>query len=230
MEEKHFPKRHARVVFIACVFLLFSALAAAYDSEDAPKKPYPSLYSPTDMGAVWHYKYYEKAKPQDVKRVSAKILYKETIDGKEYYCYFVPAQDMKNIVRLDETGAYIRGMKYPVPFLNFLEFEAIMTPEIRFMKFPFKVGEEWECESEVRAEIFSVIKFQKKVKVKFRVISRDYVRAGERKVKAYKIRIMLSIDGGPWEASEQKYGKGVGYIYDDNWKYRLELEKFEIKR
>jgi hypothetical protein len=218
------------VAFIVCIFLFLSAPAAAYDTEDAPKTPFPSLYSPTDMNAVWYYKYYEKAKPQDVKRISAKILNKETIDGREYYCYFVPAKDMKNIVRLDESGAYIRSMKYPVPFLNFIDFEAVLTPEIRFLKFPFTVGEEWECDSEVRAEVFGVIKFVKKVRAKFKVIGRDYVQAGERKVKTYKIRIMISIDNGPWEMSEQWYGKGVGYIYDEDWKYRLELERFEIKR
>lgn len=208
---------------IASLILAFMAPAALFAAGGCLS------YSPTDMGSVWHYKWFEKKNPSDVREFRAKIQYHMVISGMDYYCYYSPATNLKNVVRITEDGAYIRTIKFPVPVLSFLYVDVDLDPEVEFLKCPLKTGDKWEQDSKGTIRILGLFPVTRDVRARFEATGKDMMKIGDRDVEVYKLKTQIDDGSGKFEDSEQWYGKGVGYVREDNKYYNLMLQDYSIE-
>jgi hypothetical protein len=214
-------------LFLAVIlFCITSNVYSAKETSDFD----PAVFLPADTAAVWQYKFYKKNSAAGWKNITARILYTEEYNGNFYYCYASPAEHIKNLIRVDGTGAYIRQIKYPLPFLNFLHMDVDLEPEVQFMKFPLYKNEEWESDTKGLIKSLGLFTFTVDIKVKFHVISISLEKSDGKNIRTVKIKTVSKIGNGVREESEQWYGENVGYIMEDNKDYRLVLDKFEPGR
>jgi len=187
-------------------------------------------YSPTDMNSLWRYKWYEKKNPSNVMEFRAHIEYKQEIGGKTYYCYYSPANNLKNVTRITEDGAFIRTIKYPMPVLGFIYVDVDLNPEMQFIKCPLKVGDKWEQASTGTVKFLGIFNITRNARAKFEVIGRDTINIGGKQVEIYKLKTEIDDGSGTFKKSEQWFGKGVGYVMEDNEYYNLMLEDYSIEK
>ncbi|MGD0566536.1 MAG: hypothetical protein ABSA34_04300 [Candidatus Goldiibacteriota bacterium] len=180
--------------------------------------------SPTDLKARWYFRIRHKDRPADINNVVGLIDSKVTINGNDYYYYYVPLENKGNVVRFSDEGAYIRNLKFPV--FGFIFLDVLLDPEIEYIKFPMKAGDTWQSSSTGTVFLINLFKISRKTTAKFTFLGEaDIILSGK---KEHVFRITSDIDKGDGkvEHEEQWFGVNLGMIYQDTEAYTLELYKF----
>jgi hypothetical protein len=181
-------------------------------------------FYPVGEGYVWKYSGYMKNEPQKKIDVSATIISKQKISGKEYYYYSAPSVDVRFMVRTDPGGGYMKLVKYPFPVLKFLTVDVLLTPEIQFMKFPFNVGDSWSREVKAEADLVP-FKLNRKIKIKFTTVAKEIFRYKEADYECYHVR-MERDDGGSVRIEDNWFANGLGFVRGETPEYYIELYDF----
>jgi hypothetical protein len=180
--------------------------------------------SPQDLGARWEYKIIHKDKPNEILDIVGLIESKTKINGEDYYYYCVPVENKGNLIRFTQDGAYIRRLKFPVFSWVFLDVE--LEPEIRYLQFPMKAGDEWSAESTGVVTLFGMFKVKQKTTTRFRVTGETDIPFGGKTVHVYKITNDIDKGEGKIVHEEDWFGLGIGLMYSNTETYTIELMKF----
>ena len=184
-------------------------------------------FFPVHLGDAWYYKGYKKADKNNWFDIKAEVKTIEVIDGKEYFYYSAPAANVRFLIRTDDAGAYLRVLRFPYPILDFLSIDIDIKPEIKFLRFPFVVGDSWSMTATARAEFF---KFEiiKNLTAEFTVLGNEYISVKGVPLETYHVRNSINQgDGNPPMVEEHWHGKGVGYTQSDTPEYFLTLDHYE---
>jgi hypothetical protein len=155
-------KKHPATISVMAAITILFAFAPAFSSD----------FFPVGDGYTWTYEGYMKNTPQKKLVVTASIIKREKIAGQEYYYYSAPSVDVRFLVRLDENFGYMKVLKYPFPVLKFVTLDVYLTPEIQFIKLPYKVGDAWEQKINAEANL-TPFKMNQEIKVKFTVMDSE---------------------------------------------------------
>jgi hypothetical protein len=201
-------------LLFATVLLLFSCAVFGAD-----------IY-PVGVGMNWRYTGYFKDSPDKKIYFTAGIISKEKIDGKEYFYYSAPKVDTRFMVKTDKNGAYMKLTKYPFPVLKFLTVDVYLTPEIKFINFPMKVGDVWKQEIKAVADLIP-FKLNRKIYVKFEVVGTDPFKMDGVEYTAYHIRMERDEGGPKLRIEDNWFVDGIGFVRGETPEYFIELYKYE---
>jgi hypothetical protein len=166
---------------------------------------------PLDQSITWIYKSVEKATGLTFT-AEASIISRETVEGREYLFFSAPSVNIRFLVRGDESGVYMKVIKYPYPLLNFASYDIYVQPELLFIKYPMAAGEKWEQELDARAVIFGMFTFERKIKVYFENKGIEKVLLDGVELEAWHI-VMLRDEGeGSIKKEESWYVDKLGYV------------------
>lgn len=181
--------------------------------------------SPADVKDRWNFKIRHKDNPSQILDVTGLLEYKRTIKNADYYFYGVPLENKGNLVRFAHEGAYIRKLKFPI--FNFMFFDVELDPEILYLRFPMKIGDEWKVESYGTVKFFAFFKISRKMTVKFKLDAVYDVPMNGRIFHVFKTVSVIDRGDGKTSRQEAWFGAGVGLMYSDTEAYALELQSFE---
>lgn len=181
--------------------------------------------SPIDLHGKWNFRIMHKDKPSEILDVLGKIEYTKKIDGNDYYFYGVPLENKGNLVRFDDKGAHIRQLKFPVFNIIFLDVE--LSPELNYVRFPMKVGDEWTLDSTGTVELLGFIKIKQPTTTTFKLEDILDVPVNGRVFHVYRVINIVDRKDGKIFREEQWYAAGIGLIYSDTETYTLELKSYE---
>ncbi|HPD18463.1 MAG TPA: hypothetical protein PLF61_02235 [Candidatus Goldiibacteriota bacterium] len=188
-----------------------------------------SRFFPAAVGNRWFYQGYWK-NDQDKKtvKVKADILNVEKKDGKEYFYYCAPKVDIRYLNRKDETGVYMRVIKFPFPVFSFAMIEVDLEPEMLIIKFPFKVGEKWTAKAKASTTVFGFWKLSRDVQTDFEVVEKVKIQTGVGEIEAYHIKAIID---NSFNVTEENYwyGKDIGYAVGETSAYFVKVHGYIIK-
>ena len=226
-----------RAVFIFVLFSVCSAVNAADPDFGYLKKTMLTgcahtsdkakdwqCLSPLSRNDRWQFRIMHKDNPSQVLNVTGLIEYTSYENGNNYYFYGVPLENKGNLVRFDKNGAYIKNLKFPVFSIIFLDVE--LQPEIHYLKFPPKIGEEWTETSTGVVKLLGLFPIKVQSKTKFMLDSQADVLLSGKPVHVYIIKSEIDRGDGKIFKEETWYGEGVGLMYSDTETYTLELLEY----
>jgi len=202
--------------------------ASAVTSTPAPMAgnfEWQQKLSPSDANTKWHYRLAYKNNIKNIRDVTGYLDSKSVIDGKQYYYYYMPLENKGNLVRFESDGAYMRKLKFPVFGIIFLDVE--LNPEIQYMKFPMKAGDEWTQDSTGTVNLLGFIKIKQATTVHFKVQSEFDAMLNGKKIHGYKVTNDVDRKDGKIFHEEDWYAIGLGLIYSNTEEYILEMKAFE---
>jgi hypothetical protein len=188
-----------------------------------------SRYFPAAVGNRWFYQgYWKNDKDKKTVKVKADILNVEKKDGKEYFYYCAPKVDIRYLNRKDETGVYMRVIKFPFPVFSFALIEVDLEPEMLVIKFPFKVGEKWTAKAKASTTVFGFWKLSRDIQTDFEVVEKVKIQTGVGEIEAYHIKAIID---NSFNVVEENYwyGKDIGYSVSDNSSYFVKVHGYIIK-
>ncbi len=181
--------------------------------------------SPLDLKGKWHFRLKHKDRVADVADVLGLIEYTTVIDENNYYFYSVPEENKGNLIRFTDKGAFIRKLKFQVFSFIFVDVE--LEPEIQYLRFPMKAGDEWEEKSTGTVDLLGLIKITKQTTAKFKVAKELDVLVEGKVVHVYVTTSEIDRGDGKIFHEEDWFGEGTGLMYSDTEAYTLELESYE---
>jgi len=186
-------------------------------------------FFPAAVGNKWFYQgYWKNDKDKKIVKVKAEILNTEKRDGKEYFYYYAPKVGIRYLNRKDETGVYMRVIKFPFPIFSFALIEVDIEPEMLVIKFPFKVGEKWTQKAKASTTLFGVWKISRDIQSDFEVVEKVKIKTGAGEIEAYHIR--ANVDNSYEKTVENYwYGKDIGYSVSDTTSYFVQVDGYIIK-
>ncbi len=187
----------------------------------------PQAYYPVDKGYVWYYKGYKKSEPKKIYDVKAEIINTQTVDGKEYYYYYAPEFNIRSFLRKDGNGVYMKIIRYPYPVLDFMSIDIYFYPEIKFVDFNARPGDEWVEKVSAQTQVLT-LKIERNITAKFKFVAIEKIKVGDKKIEAFHIRNNIDQGDGVWHIEDNWYGKGVGYAGGENENQYAKLYKVEI--
>ncbi len=186
-------------------------------------------FFPASVGNKWFYQgYWKNDKDKKIVRVKAEILNTEQKDGKEYFYYYAPKVGIRYLNRKDETGVYMRVIKFPFPIFSFALIEVDIVPEMLVIKFPFKVGEKWTQKAKASTTLFGIWKIERNIQSDFEVVEKVKIKTGVGEIEAYHIK--ANVDNSYEKTIENYwYGKDIGYSVSDTTSYFVKVHGYIIK-
>lgn len=186
-------------------------------------------YFPASVGNKWFYQgYWKNDKEKKIVKVKAEILNIEKKDGKEYFYYYAPKVGIRYLNRKDETGVYMRVIKFPFPIFSFALIEVDIVPEMLVIKFPFKVGDKWTQKAKASTTLFGILKIERNIQSDFEVVEKVKIQTGAGEIEAYHIRAYVD---NSYEKTVENYwyGKDIGYAVSDTSSYFVKVHGYIIK-
>lgn len=186
-------------------------------------------FFPASVGNKWFYQgYWKNDKDKKIIKVKAEILSIEKRDDKEYFYYYAPKVGMRYLNRKDETGVYMRVIKFPFPIFSFALIEVDIEPEMLVIKFPLKVGEKWTQKAKASTRLFGFLKIRRDIQTDFEVVEKVKIKTGIGEIEAYHIKV--DIDNSYEKTVEHYwYGKDIGYSVSDTTSYFVNVHGYIIK-
>lgn len=186
-------------------------------------------FFPATVGNKWFYQgYWKNDKDKKVVKVKAEIPNVEKKDGKEYFYYYAPKVGIRYLNRKDETGVYMRVIKFPFPIFSFALIEVDIVPEMLVIKFPIKVGEKWTQKAKASTTLFGIWKIERDIQSDFEVVEKVKIQTGIGEIEAYHIR--ANVDNSYEKTVENYwYGKDIGYSVSDTTSYFVKVHGYIIK-
>lgn len=186
-------------------------------------------FFPASVGNKWFYQgYWKNDKDKKIVKVKAEILNIEKRDDKEYFYYYAPKVGIRYLNRKDETGVYMRVIKFPFPIFSFAMIEVDIEPEMLVMKFPFKVGEKWTQKAKASTTLFGFLKISRDIQTDFEVVEKVKIKTGVGEIEAYHIK--ADVDNSYEKTVENYwYGKDIGYSVSDTTSYFVKVHGYKIK-
>ncbi|MCE5301225.1 MAG: hypothetical protein LLG37_10200 [Spirochaetia bacterium] len=189
---------------------------------------YCTDFYPTGMDLTWTYEGYMKSEPAKKLNVVASIVSVEKVGGKEYYYYSAPSVDVRYFVRKDDKWGYMKLIKYPFPVLKFLTVDVYLEPEIKFIKFPYRVGDEWEQLIEAEA-VLKPFKMKLKIKVKFNVLDSEKFIYDGKEYEAFHVRLERHEGNGTVRIEDNWFAEDLGFVKGETPEYTIQLKNFSQK-
>ncbi len=183
-------------------------------------------FFPVGDGYSWTYKGFMKDNPKKDLVVKATVVRREMIDGKEYYYYSAPNVDVRFMVRTDENFGYMKIVKYPFPILKFLTVDVYLTPEIKFIKFPYKVGDKWEQTINAKAAL-PPFGLDMKLKVNFEVMDSEKITLKGKEYEVFHVRMYRDEGRKEPHIEDNWFAEGLGFVRGETSEYFIELKDFE---
>ncbi len=181
---------------------------------------------PVSSDLSWKYKGQMKNNPSQKLDFTAKVLQTRKIGGKEYAYYSAPKVDTRFMVRTDENGAYMKLVKYPFPVLKFMTVDVSLNPEIKFVSFPYKAGDEWKQEIKAEANLVP-FKLNRKIFVKFTVVGTDVFKLDGGEFTAYHVKMERDEGAGTVRVEDNWFVEGIGFVRGETPEYSIELYEFK---
>jgi hypothetical protein len=185
-------------------------------------------FYPIDRSYTWIYQGYLKSNRSNVVDARASIVSIGRIEGQDYYYYSAPSVGMRNFVRTDSAGAYMKLIKYPFPLLSFLTVDVSLIPEIMFMRFPVSEGDAWSQDVRAQANIFGFFKLDKELKFHFEVASREKFLYDGIEYDCYRVHMERDDGEGKIHVEDNWFAETLGYVRGDSQDLYFELKKLEI--
>jgi len=186
-------------------------------------------FFPASVGNKWFYQgYWKNDKDKKIVKVKAEIPNIEKKDGMEYFYYYAPKVGIRYLNRKDETGVYMRVIKFPFPIFSFALIEVDIVPEMLVIKFPFKVGEKWTQKAKASTTLFGIWKIERDIQSDFEVVEKVKINTGVGEIEAYHIK--ADVDNSYEKTVENYwYGKDIGYSVSDTSSYFVKVHGYIIK-
>jgi hypothetical protein len=207
-------KRSAAVCVMAAVIILFTFIPV-----------FSSDYFPMGDGYAWTYEGYMKNTPKKKLVVTASIIKKEKISGLEYYYYSAPSVDVRFLVRVDGNYGYMKVLKYPFPVLKFVTVDVYLTPEIQFIKLPYKAGDTWEQKINAEVEL-TPFKLNQGIKVKFTVLDPEKFVFKGREYEVFHVRMVRDEGNNNIRIEDNWFADGLGFVRGETPEYFIEIKDF----
>ena len=188
---------------------------------------FSSDFFPVGDGYSWTYKGFMKDNPKKELVVKATVVSRELIEGKEYFYYSAPNVDVRFMVRTDENFGYMKIVKYPFPILKFLTVDVYLTPEIKFIKFPYKVGDKWEQTINARAAL-QPFELNMKLKVNFEVMDSEKITLKGKEYEVFHVRMYRDEGRKELHIEDNWFAEGLGFVRGETSEYFINLKDFEI--
>jgi len=186
-----------------------------------------AAYYPMDLGNVLYLKGFKKNNPSKTLLVKAEVKSVEKRDGVEYTYFYAPQVNVRYFVRRDESGVYMKIMRYPFPFFGF-PIEIELTPEMKFVSFPLKEGVKWIYKGKAEAVIFG-LRIGRDINTDFEIIAREKLETEAGSFDSYHILAMVDEGDGKGKRPEKYwYAKGLGYSRADTSGHFAELTGFRV--
>ena len=174
-------------------------------------------YYPIHKGDTWYFTGYKKKTPDKKINVKAEVVGVEQRDGKDYIYFYAPQVDIRYLMRRDKTGVYMRVIRYPFPFFN-MSIEVELTPEMKIIQFPLKVGSVWKHKGRAEAVILGLFKAGRDIESDFLIEKKEIINTPAGKIESYHLKVLVNEgDGKPAHAEKYWYGKDTGYSMADTW-------------
>lgn len=175
---------------------------------------------PISVNSSWDYEGYFKADPKKTLKVKAVIAEERKIDGKNYFFYNVPGFDVRFFVRTEDTGGYMKLIRYPYPLFKFLSYDVVLKKEVLFVKYPFVAGEKWHQETQAAAMLWPIV-INRKVKMDFETVEvKKVLFKGEEKY-AWHVRILMDQGDGKPKEENHWYIEGEGYVGGETAEHKV---------
>ena len=131
-------------------------------------------YYPMSAGTVYHYNAHKSVEP--LKELHVNLLFTEPVNENEkgfLWCRS-DTMDLAYLLKEDETGIYMKAMRYPVPFLGFITTDVFFSEPTLILKYPVVEGEEWANTLNAKAGIL-LFDFKERVYIRYRVDRKSVV-------------------------------------------------------
>ncbi len=208
--------------------MLTAYLPAKKGSKNSGLQDESGLYYPMQLNNTWYLKAYKQSNKDKLLNVKAQVIRIEERDGKEYYYFYAPSVDIRYLMRKDETGVYMKSMKYPFPIFNFSVY-VDFTPEVQIMKFPLKAGDKWDVKGKADALIFKFFKITRNIESRFECVGYEKITTAAGTIDTCHISVMIDEgDGKGFYQENYWYGKNTGYAYSDTKNHHAELVGYKL--
>ena len=179
-------------------------------------------YYPMADREVYHYSAYKSIEP--LKELHVSLLFSQPVNESEKGFLWCRADtmDLAYLLKEDETGIYMKAMRYPVPFLGFITTDVYFSEPTRILKYPVVEGEEWGDTLNARAGIF-LFDFKDKVYIRYKIAKTGEINVEGRTVKYCVVETtVLDKDKKP-VTEKHVYAQGIGYIESETSEHKLRL-------
>jgi len=197
--------------FIACIYGVLNA----------------ENWYPINVNDSWIYEGYFKSEPKKILKVKAVIAEERKIDGKNYYFYNVPGFDVRFFVRAEESGAYMKLIRYPYPLFKFLSYDVVLKKEVLFVKYPFIQGEKWQQKTEAAAMLWPIV-INRKIKMDMETVEMKKVLFKGEEKEAWRVRILMDQGDGKIKEENHWYIDGKGYIGGETAEHKVMMSGVEF--
>jgi hypothetical protein len=213
-----------RSTILVIIFIIITSYLPANKGD----KDDPGLYYPMQLNDTWYLKAYKQSNKDKLFDVKAQVTGIEIRDGKEYYYFYAPGVDTRYLMRKDENGVYMKGMKYPFPIFNFSIY-VDFTPEIQIMKFPLEAGEKWDVKGKAEALIFKFFKLTRNIESSFECVGYEKITTAAGVIDTCHIKVMVDEgDGKGFYPENYWYGRNIGYTYSETKNHHAELVGYKL--
>jgi hypothetical protein len=208
-------KKPDLTVLLLAVIIVFFAFVPVFSSD----------FFPMGENYSWTYEGYMKNTPKKKLIVTASIIKKVQIDGREYWYYSAPSVDVRFMVRIDENYGYMKLVKYPFPVLKFLTVDVNMTPEIKFIKFPYQGGDTWEQKINAVADLVP-FKLKQDIKTRFTVTGPEKFVYKGKEYGLFQVRMERDEGNNKIRIEDNWFADGLGFVRGETAEYFIELKDF----
>jgi hypothetical protein len=200
-----------------CAFIIITSFTSLFALD----------YYPVAKDYSWMYKGYWKDNPQKELKVDASIVDMLEDSGKKYYYYSAPSVDVRYFVRTDENWGYMKLIKFPFPVLKFLTVDVRLNPEIKFVKFPYVVGDTWKQEVEAEADM-PPFKLKKQIKVEFTVVDTEKFDFKGKSYDIFRVRMKRDEGDNSIRMEDNWFAPYLGFVRGQTTEYYIELKKTNL--
>ncbi|MFH0976452.1 MAG: hypothetical protein V1874_11790 [Spirochaetota bacterium] len=197
-------------------------------NSSACKLSFSEKYYPLSVGNELYLNAYKKDNPSETIKLKVEVKNIETIEGENFYYLCAPKMDIRYLIKRDETGLYMKMIKYP--FLFFGNINVQIKPPLNVFKFPAYAGLKWEQEAKAEAS-FMFFPVNKHIKAKFEIIEKQFINTNIGKIEAYLVQVMINHDSFKKNYIIEKfwYAKGIGYSRADTQTHFAEIAGYKIR-
>jgi hypothetical protein len=188
---------------------------------------YAADWYPVTIGSTWTYTGYFKSYGNVTHTAQASISDKEFIVDGYYYYFNIPDFDIRFYISVDETGAYMKLVRYPFPLFSFFSFDVIFANKLKFVSYPFVVGYKWHQETDAVAQI-GPFTIKRKITADFRTASKEQVTVNGRTMNAFHVALDINEGDGHIKHENHWYIDGVGYYKGDTEEHYVQLQSYRF--
>jgi len=170
-------------------------------------------YYPLTVGNEYYYKAAKTSDPDKELRVKAEIKKIKNIEGEDYFYLYAPDAGVRYLVRRDDNGVFMRLLKRDIPLFG-LSLNVHLVPELKFLRFPLTVGDQWSQQVVANAR-FLFIPIRRTIEGRFQIVARQILHTEAGDIETFVVNASLGVVDGAVANKTFWYGEDVGYVKAD---------------